>query len=149
MYTAEAQWLRCCATNRKFSSILGLLRVVIQSGCTVQTQQWASDAAGSCCVYLSTVYSGAAVKEEERQEERSPKHDRVCFRPTEPTCNSLSRTRMDPRDNATGWGRNKYDPSRRPKTSCFHQIHKWRTYVPSIAGHCWDTGIQIRYRWVV
>jgi len=36
-----------------------------------------------------------------------------------------------------------------PRRPCFHQIHKWRTYAPSTAGHCWDTGIQTRYRWVV
>ena len=139
-------WWQYSSETNYIGSSLGLFRVMIQSGCVVQTQQWAS---GSSCVYLSTVYSGAAVKEEERQDYRSPKHHRVCIRPTVPTYNSLSHTQMDPRDTATGWGRNKYGPNRRPKTSCFLQIHKWRTYAPSIAGHCWDTGIPTRYRWVV
>jgi len=35
-----------------------LFRVVMQSGCVMQTQQWASESSGSSRVYLSTVYSG-------------------------------------------------------------------------------------------
>jgi hypothetical protein len=121
-------------------------RVLKQSGCVVQTLQWASESADSSWFCLSTVYSGAAMKEEERQDERSPKHHRVCIRPTEPTHNRLSHTRMHPRDTATGRRRNKFDPNRRPKT-CFHQIRKM-AYVCTVCcgtlmGHWNSNTIQV------
>ena len=70
--TAMAQRLRCCVTNRKVAgSIHSLFRVVIQSGCVVQTKHWASESTDSSVfTYLQCIVGQQWRKKNARMTDR-------------------------------------------------------------------------------